>query len=109
MPTSIASGTQTADGSEDVLATDTSNKNYVLVVDLSNLVNGETVVLKLYAICLSGGALVLAYFATYSNAQAAPLKYSIPVPADVKIEATLQQTVYVSSYKSFPWKLLSLG
>ena len=108
MPTSIASGTVTANGTEQTLTTDTTNKNYVLVADLSTLVNGETVELRLYTKCLSGGAEVLAYVVSYSNIQGDPMKYSVPVPADISLKATLKQTVYVSAYKTFPWKLLSL-
>ncbi len=107
MPTSIASGTLTADGTEQTLATDTTNKNYILVVDTANLVNGETVELRLYTKCLTGGTERLAYLATYVHAQGEPMKYSIPVPADISLKATLKQTAYVSAYKTFPWKLLS--
>jgi len=108
MPTSIASGTLTADGTEQGLATDTANKNYVLVVDTANLVNGEAVELRLYTKCLTGGTERLAYMATYVNAQGEPMKYSVPVPADISLRATLKQTAYFSAYKAFPWKLLSL-
>jgi hypothetical protein len=108
MPTLIASGTKTADGTEQDLATDTSNKTYVLKVSTANMVNGEAVELRIYAKCLTGGAERLAYLATYANAQDEPLKYSIPVPEDISIRCTLKQTVYVTSYKDFPWKLLSL-
>ncbi len=108
MPTSIASGTLTADGTEQQLAVDTTNKIYVLVVDTANLVNGETVELRLYTKCLSGGTERLAYLATYAHAQGEPMKYSIPVPADISLKATLKQTAYVTAYKDFPWKLLSL-
>jgi hypothetical protein len=108
MPTSIASGTLTADGTEQDLATDTTNKNFVLAVDTANLVNGETMELRLYTKCLTGGTERLAFMATYVNAQGEPMKYSIPVPADISLRATLKQTVYVSAYKAFPWKLMSL-
>ncbi len=107
MPVSIASGTVTADGTEQQLAVDTSNKTYVLVVDTANLVIGETVELRLYTKGLSGGAERLAYMATYAHAQGEPMKYSIPVPADISLKVTLKQTAYVTSYKNFPWKLLS--
>jgi hypothetical protein len=108
MPTSVASGTKTADGTEQDLATDTSNKTYVLKVSTANLVNGEAVELRIYTKCLTGGTERLAYLATYVNAQSEPLKYSIPVPEDISIRCTLKQTAYVSSYKNFPWKLMSL-
>ena len=108
MPTSISTNTLTADGTEQNLATDTGNKNYVLVVDLAAMVNGETVELKIYTICRASGTERLAYFSTFVNVQSEPIKYSVPVPADISIRATLKQTAYVSAYKTFPWKLLSL-
>jgi hypothetical protein len=109
MPTSIASGTKTADGTEQDLATDTSNKIYRLVVDTAAMVDGETVELRIYTKCLTGGAERLAYMATYVNAQAEPMKYSMEVPADIHIRASLTQTAFVTAYKDFPWKLLSLN
>ena len=108
MPTSIASGTKTADGTEQDLATDTGNHCYVLKVDTANMVNGEAVELRIYAKCLTGGTERLAYLAAYVNAQAEPMKYSIPVPEDISIRCTLKQTAYVAAYKDFPWKLMSL-
>ncbi len=108
MPTSIASGTVTANGTEQTLATDTTNHTYVLAVDTANLINGETVEWRIYTKCLTGGTERLAYLATYVNAQGEPMKYSVPVPADISCKVTLKQTVYVTAYKDFPWKLLSL-
>ena len=109
MPTSIASGTKTADGTEQDLAADTTNKTYVLKVDTANLVNGEAVELRIYTKCLNGGAERLAYLASYVNAQAEPMKYSPKIPEDISIRCTLKQTAYVSAYKDFPWKLLDVG
>lgn len=107
MPTSIASGTQTASiGSEHTLATDTANHNYALAVDTGAMVNGDTLELRLYTIVLSAGTERLAYLATYSNVQGQPQKYSVPVPADISIKATLKQTV--GTGRSFPWKLLAV-
>jgi hypothetical protein len=110
MPTSIASGTLTADGTEQDLATDTSNKTYVLKVDTAAMVNGETIELRVYTKCLTGGAERLAYLATYGPvAPVEPMKYSHKIPEDVSIRCTLKQTAYVSAYKDFPWKLLDVG
>lgn len=108
MPTSIATNTATADGTEQVLATDTANHTYVFVVDTAAMVNGETVELRIYTIARASGTEGLAYMAIYVNAQGEPIKYSVPVPADISCKVTLKQTVYVSAYKTFPWKLLSL-
>lgn len=107
MPTSIASGTQTAVvNTEHTLATDTTNQTYVLVVDTANLVNGDTLELRIYTIALTAGTERLAYTATYSHAQGDPMKYSVPVPADISLKATLKQVA--GTARSFPWKLLSL-
>jgi hypothetical protein len=108
MPTSIASGTKTADGTEQDLTTDTSNKSYLLKVDLGNMVNGEEVELKVYTKCLTGGAERLTYDATYVNAQATPMA-RVECPEDIHIRCTLKQTAYVSAYKDFPWKLMDVG
>ena len=107
MPTSVASGTQSATVStEHDLATDTTNKTYVLVVDLANLVNGDTVELRLKTKVLSGDSEQLAYIAVYSHAQGVLNAYSPPVPADISVKATLKQTA--GTGRSFKWKLLAL-
>lgn len=106
-PTVIACGTQTATiNTEHVLATDTTCKNYVLVVDTGNLANGDTLELRLYTKVLSGGTERLVYLAVYVNAQGEPQKYSIPVPANISLKATLKQTA--GTGRDFPWSLLSL-
>lgn len=109
MPTSIASGTQVAViGTEHTLNTDTSNKNYVLVVDANAMAAGDILELRLKTIALAAGAERQAYYAVYSGAQSVdPIKYSIPVPADISCKATLKQTA--GTGRSFPWKLLSVN
>ena len=107
MPTSIASGTQTATiTTEHTLATDTTNKTYVLVVDTAAMVNGDVLELRVYTIALTAGTERLAYFATYTHAQSCPMTYSVPVPADISCKVTLKQTA--GTGRAFPWKLLSL-
>ena len=108
MPTLEASGTLTADGTEQTLTTLTSNKTFILVVDTANMVNGEEVGLKVYSTCLAAGASRLAYYACYIHTQGIPLKFSVPVPSDISFIATLKQVAYVTAYKTFPWKVLSL-
>lgn len=103
----IASGTQAATlDVEHSLATDTGGRTYCLVVDTGEMVAGDVLILRLKTKVLSGGTKRLAYSATFSDAQGEPQKYSIPVPADVEIEATLEQTD--GTGRSYPWKILSL-
>ena len=103
----VSSGTQTATlTTEHSLDVDTTGKTYVLVVDTAALVNGETLTLRIKTKCLSAGTQRLAYEAVYEHAQAVPMKYSIPVPANIEIEVTLRQDG--GTGRAFPWALLSL-
>jgi hypothetical protein len=103
----IASGTQAATlDTEHSLATDTTGRTCCLAVDTGALVEGDVLILRLKTKILSGGTKRVAYIATFANTQAEPQKYSIPVPANIEIEATLEQTD--GTGRSFPWSLLSL-
>lgn len=103
----LASGTQTATVStEHTLATDTSGKVAVLAVDLGNLVNGETVELRLYTKVLSTSTERQAYFATFSHVQGSPNVYSVPIPANISVKATLKQTA--GTGRAFDWSLLGM-
>ena len=91
---------------EITLATDTTNKTYVLVVDTSNMAVADVLELRIYTIALTAGAEQLAYSVAYQHAQSDAIKYSPPVPADISIKATLCQPA--GTARAFPWKLLSL-
>ena len=107
MPSSLGSGTQTAVVStEHTLHTETGNKTCVLVVDLANLANGDTVELRIYTKAKSGGTERLAYMRSYQNAQSELVVYSIPVPADVSFKATLKQTA--GTGRNFDWSVLGI-
>ena len=102
----VASGTKTADGSEQNLDTDTTSKTYVLVVDTGAMVLGDELELRLKTKVLSGGTSRVAYYAAFAHVQAEPQKYSVPVPANQEIVATLEQTA--GTNRDYPWALLSL-
>lgn len=106
--TSAASGTQTATvNAEHTLATKTDVGVYVLVVDLGNLVVGDELELRLKTKALSGGTSRLAYMASFGpQVPACLVTYSIPVPIDTEIVATLKQTAGTS--RDFPWNLLKM-
>jgi len=107
MPGVVASGTQTATlNTEHTLNTDTSNKTYVLGVDLNALVNGETVELRVYTKMLSGSTSRLAYIATYVNVQGIPNVFSPPITANNECKVTLKQIG--GTGRAFDWVLLSL-
>lgn len=107
MPSLVTSGTQSATvTTEHDLATDTGNATYVLVVDAANMQNGDVLELRLYTKVLSGDSSQLAYYAVFSHVQTEPNKYSVPVPANIELRATLEQAAGTS--RSFKWALLSL-
>lgn len=106
--TVIASGTQTATiSTEHDLATDTANHTYVLKVDTAAMVASDLVELRLYSKCLSGGTERLAYVVSYQHAQGEPMKYSVPIPENISLRATLKQTA--GTGRAFPWALLALA
>jgi hypothetical protein len=107
MPASVASGTISAViSTEHTLATNTSGQSFVLVVDTSNMVMGDRIEIRLYTKCKSGGAEQLAYLRAYKHLQGEPIKYSVPVPADVSLRATLTQTA--GTGRNYDWSLLSI-
>lgn len=99
-----ASGTQTADGSEDALTTDTTNATYSLLVDLTNMANGDIVELRVYTKVLSTGSLDLVWKGTFANAPLAVVAQSPFVPSDQSIKATLKQIA--GTNRNYDWKLL---
>jgi len=111
--TVLASGTQTADGNEDILKDDTSNQGYVVdgYVDCNAMVATEVIELRVYAKLLSGGTLHEVYYrkVLYNDLLEAnngsPIIYIPAITEPYELKVTLKQTVYSSSYKSFPWTL----
>ena len=99
-----SSGTQTADGSEDVLTTDTTNGTYVLKVDLINMANLDVVELRIYTKALSTGALDLVWKGTYANAPLIVVAQSPFVPSDQSIKVTLKQVA--GTDRNYDWALL---
>jgi hypothetical protein len=103
----VVGGSQTATiSTEHTLATSTTGKTYCLVVDTTNMVNGDVLELRIKTKPRTGGTSTLAYIATYANIQTAPVKYSVPIPANVEIVCTLKQTA--GTGRVFIWALLSI-
>ena len=91
-------GNVTADGSEQTLATETTAGVYVLWVDLSNLADGDSVILRLKSKVRSSSTSRQVYSAAYANAT-----------ADGNIQAheavaTLEQDGGVN--RTYDWSLL---
>lgn len=107
MPNVEASGTQSATvTTEHTLATITTSRVLILVVDTSNMVNGDSVELRVKRKVLSGGTAALAWFARYKHVQGDPVKISIPIPSPFSCAFTLKQTEGTS--RNFAWAVESI-
>lgn len=91
-------------GVETTLATDTTNGTFVLEVDVSNLVNGDLLEIRVYTITLNGGSLTQAWKGTYQHAQINNHKISPPVASDQSIKCTLNQQA--GTGRTYAWKML---
>lgn len=101
------SGTQTAViSTEHTLITETEAKTLVLIVDTVNMVAGDELELRVKMKVLTGGTAALAYYAVFANAQADPIKLSIPITAPFGCVATLKQTA--GTGRNFDWSLVSV-
>lgn len=101
-----ASGTQSATvTTEHALATDTGNATFVGKADLSNMVNGDVVELRMYTKVLTGGGLVQCFKATFAHVQINPVILSPPVPSNFSCKFSLKQVAGTS--RNFDWALLS--
>lgn len=108
MPTLEASGTQAATvTTEHVLSTLTVSKSLQCQVDISPLVAGEYVELKVKSKILSGGTTrtVLSGIFSWRDAAIDPIVILEPMISDQELVFTLKQMN--GTTRSFPWKILS--
>ena|SRR5260370_1313620 len=109
MPTSLGSGTITLASSTETnfMAADTSNKVYVLKADLSTMVGGDVVVLRIYTKAKPGGTERIAFQQTFTGVQSPdPIWYSDPIPEDVSFRATIQATT--GGLHSYDWDIITI-
>lgn len=98
-------GTNVCDGTEQTLDTETAAKTYVLMLDLNDIANGETVTVRLKTRPLTGGTTRTVYRADYANVQTTqPIVVSAPVPSLFELIATIEGTNTVS----VPWVLMTI-
>jgi hypothetical protein len=104
---SVANGTQTATiSTEHTLNSPSGPATYVLVVDTTNMVNGDTLELRCKTKAKAAGSAIQYVMATYVNVQSDPLKMSIPVPSVDGGTFTLKQTA--GTGRAFDWNLYAL-
>jgi hypothetical protein len=103
----IAGASQAATvNTEHTLNTDTTPGTKILTVDLSAMVLGDLVELRMYTKLRTGSTEQLAYLCSYQHVQGAPNVYSIPVPSMVSCRSTLKQTA--GTGHTYQWALLGL-
>jgi hypothetical protein len=98
------SGTQTATiGTEHTLSTETTSGTHVLWVDLSNMVAGDAVELRVKRKVLTAGTIRQTIVGTYSGAQADGCSCSVPITAPYGATFTLKQTA--GTGRAFDWSV----
>lgn len=107
MATETTAGSQTAViSTEHSLYTASAAGVYVLKVDLTNLVSGDEVTLRVKAKGREAESTRrLAFTGSYAHAQGVPLAQSIPV-VGTSVEFTLTQTA--GTGRAFPWSVWSI-
>lgn len=105
-------GTQTATiGSEHTLLDVAVAGTFTLHVDLTNMVAGDVVELRIYQMVLTAGTRRVAYYQQFVGAQSLDnmIQISVPISNELtdagSIRFTLKQTN--GTGRAFPWKVLS--
>lgn len=103
----VATGTVTADGSEQTLSTQAASGVYQAVIDLNNLAGGATpdiVEIRVYLMTLTGGTSRQA-FPTFTFVGGVSPKEFVtpPLLAVHEYKITLKQTQ--GTNRTFPWSL----
>lgn len=100
------SGTQAATVStEHTLGSEeTADAYYQLLVDTSNMVNGDVLVLRAKLKVKSAGTARVVARATFRDAQEQPAALSIPIPNIHGLTFTLEQTG--AAGRNFDWSIL---
>jgi len=98
----LKEGVLTADGTEQIIVEASGILNLEGYVDLSEMVEGDRVVLRRYVKIQEGDEYKLHASDTYSGVQAEPLVRFPFIAGYYGIKVTLQQTA--GTYKNFPYQ-----
>jgi hypothetical protein len=98
----IAKGSLTADGSEQTLMEYTGLATVHGYVDLGNMVDGDSVTIRVYVKIREGGDYRLYRSDVFTNKQAEPALYLLPRLSGFGFKVTLQQTAG-TTFKSFDY------
>jgi hypothetical protein len=100
----LKSGTILADGSEQVVVQYTEVGRLVGYIDLQNMGEGDTTIIRQYMKLRAGGDYRKYAEETYSGVQEVPIQYITPKESDYGVRVTLQQTS--GAYKSYDFNFL---
>lgn len=104
-----SSGTQTATvGTEHYLLSTSDNGTYILIVNVKNMIAGDTTELRLYLSTTDGAQADVCYYGKLQGAQGsdASVYISVPLPSYSGCSFTLKQTAGTS--RQFQWQILAL-
>lgn len=100
----VGNGTNVCDGTEQTVSTETAAKTYVLMADLNDIANGETLIIRIKSKVLTAGTTRQVYRADYANVQADKIVYSVPVPSLFEYIVTFEGT----NTLSIPWTIMTI-
>lgn len=107
MPTINSSGTKTSDGTEQTLATIIANNTFELTLNLTNMVNGDVLVVRIKTKVLTGSTVAEIWKAIFTNNQGTLVVVKgIPVTSPFEYVATIE--LDVGSNKAFEWSIAEL-
>jgi len=102
-PTVVASGTVTANGTEQTLHTTATGAHYSATVDLTNMATSDVTEIRIYKKVLTGSTLRQVDIYTFTDAQTNPNFYIPFVSCPFGYKLTLKQTS--GSGKNYEWSV----
>lgn len=103
----VTSGTLTSDGTEQTLTTQTSVKRFQVMIDLSAMVNGDKVEIKIKTKTLTGSTAAIAYYELFSDIPSNPVFVSPELTSYFSYAVTLKRVV--GSNHDFAWSVNDVG
>lgn len=110
--TAQGSGTKTVSsvGTAETLLDVAVAGTFTLHVDTVNMAAGDMLELRIYQIVLTGGTRRVAYYAAWTDAQAADdlIKISVPISNELTDSGSLRFEINqkLGTARAFPWKVL---
>ena len=97
-----------ASGETTLGSADTNNATFTLTIDLSNMVLGDLVELRIKTIDLNGGSTIQCWKGTYQHVQINNIKISPPIASDQSLTCTIKWLALASGTRSNAWKILRI-